>query len=125
LLFICKYSTEVIKLYVHRSAYIGALSKHQVLLTNLPITDNSSASDNNDLMFYLSVYGGLAGANSFFTLIRAFLFAYAGIEAAVFLHSQLLVAILKVKCWSLYFANSVKFLTEICFICSSLFDVFL
>ena len=47
-------------------------------------------------MFYLYVYGGLAGANALLSLIRAFLFAYGGIEAAVVLHSRLLAAILKV-----------------------------
>jgi len=57
---------------------------------------SNSASVDDDLTFYLSVYGGLAGANSLLTLIRAFLFAYGGIEAAVVLHSRLLSAILKV-----------------------------
>ena len=80
---------------VCRAAYIGGLSKHHVLLTSpTSITTNGTADD--DLLFYLSVYGGLAGANSFLTLIRAFLFAYGGIEAAVVLHSRLLAAILTV-----------------------------
>lgn len=97
---------------MHRSAYIGAaLSKHRVLLTDLSSVDNSSSSDGDDLMFYLSVYGGLAGANSFFTLIRAFLFAYGGIEAAVFLHEQLLIAILKVRIGRLCLTCTVKLLT--------------
>ncbi|CAL1534987.1 unnamed protein product [Lymnaea stagnalis] len=47
------------------------------------------------LMFYLGVYGGLAGANSFFTLLRSFLFAYGGLCAAQVIHKRLLMAILK------------------------------
>jgi len=78
-----------------RAAYIGAVSKHHVLLTSSSTINNNETSD-DDITFYLSIYAGLAGANSFLTLIRAFLFAYGGIEAAVVLHSQLLAAILKV-----------------------------
>ncbi|KAJ7321462.1 Multidrug resistance-associated protein 7 [Desmophyllum pertusum] len=44
--------------------------------------------------FYLVVYGGLAVANTIFTLFRAFLFAYGGICAARVLHSRLLKSIL-------------------------------
>jgi len=44
--------------------------------------------------FYLVVYGGLAVANTIFTLFRAFLFAYGGICAAKVLHSRLLKSIL-------------------------------
>ena len=78
------------------AAYIGALTKPRVVLTD-PSAVNNQPSFDDGLMFYLSVYGGLAGANSILTLIRAFLFAYGGIEAAVVLHSHLLAAILKVK----------------------------
>lgn len=80
---------------MYRAAYIGALSKHRLLLTS-PSSINNNATSDNDLMFYLYVYGGLAGANALLSLIRAFLFAYGGIEAAVVLHSRLLAAILKV-----------------------------
>ncbi|GFQ88375.1 multidrug resistance-associated protein 7 [Trichonephila clavata] len=47
------------------------------------------------LTFYLSIYGALAAVNSIFTLFRAFLFAYAGIKAAVTLHNRLLKNIMK------------------------------
>jgi len=115
MLFIHKYNIQIIEtLLVHSAAYIGALSKHRLLLTDLSSIDNNASNDDNDdLMFYLSVYGGLAGANSLLTLIRAFLFAYGGIEAAVILHSQLLAAILKVKSWSLCLTNSVTLLNGI------------
>jgi len=92
-----------------RAAYIGALSKHRVLLTSPSSLNNSTTAD-DDLTFYLSVYGGLAGANSFLTLIRAFLFAYGGIAAAVVLHSRLLAAILKVIYSDLHLYNNVEFL---------------
>ncbi|GFN76447.1 multidrug resistance-associated protein 7-like [Plakobranchus ocellatus] len=56
-------------------------------------TNANSSSDN--LRFYLGIYGGLAGANSLFTLIRAFLFAYGGICAATVVHKRLLSAVIK------------------------------
>jgi len=56
---------------------------------------NLTESEDN-VAYYLAVYGILAGANSFFTLVRAFLFAYGGICAAVRIHKLLLARILKV-----------------------------
>ncbi|KAH3746373.1 hypothetical protein DPMN_180780 [Dreissena polymorpha] len=53
-----------------------------------------TAGDN--VMFYLTIYGCLAGANSVFTLLRAFLFAYGGVCAARTIHTRLLSNILKV-----------------------------
>ena len=61
-------------------------------------TNLTSAEDN--VTFYLTVYGILAGANTFFTLARAFLFAYGGICAAQVLHNDLLSTILKVSYYS-------------------------
>lgn len=46
--------------------------------------------------FYLIVYGSIAGANSLFTILRAFLFAYGTIRAATVIHNQLLQRALKV-----------------------------
>lgn len=54
----------------------------------------TQAEDN--LHFYLTVYGCLAAGNSLFTLMRAFLFAYGGICAARIMHTQILDSILKV-----------------------------
>ena len=45
--------------------------------------------------YYLTVYGSLVGANLLFALIRAFLFAYAGICAATRVHKHLLGSILR------------------------------
>ncbi|XP_064623538.1 ATP-binding cassette sub-family C member 10-like [Lineus longissimus] len=56
-------------------------------------TNITSADDN--IKFYLTVYGCLAAGNSLFTLLRAFLFAYGGICAAKIVHSDLLKSILQ------------------------------
>ena len=50
-----------------------------------------------DPTFYLAVYGGIAAANTFFTFLRAFLFAYGGLKAATFLHSRLIDIVLRAK----------------------------
>ena len=63
----------------------------------MPQTNVTEAEDN--VRFYLTVYGSLAGANTFFTLIRAFLFAYGGVCAAKVVHKDLLASILKVGDW--------------------------
>ena len=62
------------------------------------MTDVSSSSPpaGSDISFYLTVYGCLAGANSLFTLCRAFLFAFGGICAAQVIHKHLLSSVLKV-----------------------------
>ncbi|NWT31822.1 MRP7 protein, partial [Cardinalis cardinalis] len=48
-----------------------------------------------DVNFYLIVYGSIAGANSLFTIIRAFLFAYGALRAASVIHDRLLQRVLK------------------------------
>lgn len=53
--------------------------------------------------FYLTVYAILAASNSFFTLMRAFLFAYGGITAAKALHKRLLETVLYVSYLASYF----------------------
>lgn len=63
--------------------------------SNTSMQNMTTAGDN--VMFYLTVYGCLAGANSIFTLFRAFLFAYGGICAAQTIHRKLLNNMLKVK----------------------------
>lgn len=52
--------------------------------------------DLTDVNYYLTVYGIFAVVNSVCTLVRAFLFAYGGIQAAVTIHKQLLKMILRV-----------------------------
>ncbi|XP_061173578.1 ATP-binding cassette sub-family C member 10-like [Saccostrea echinata] len=63
--------------------------------TNHSSSNDTGNSTSDDIQFYLTVYGALAGANSLFTLLRAFLFAYGGICAAQFLHKRLLSVMLK------------------------------
>lgn len=50
----------------------------------------------NDVMFYLSIYAGFALLNSIFTLIRAFMFAYGGVQGAISIHKSLLNVVIKV-----------------------------
>ncbi|KAM6128193.1 ATP-binding cassette sub-family C member 10 isoform 2-T2 [Pterocles gutturalis] len=68
----------------------GLVSPIQALDTS-PMPSNGSL----DVNFYLTVYGSIAGANSLFTVLRAFLFAYGTIHAAVVIHNRLLQRVLK------------------------------
>ncbi|XP_076649544.1 ATP-binding cassette sub-family C member 10 isoform X2 [Halictus rubicundus] len=47
--------------------------------------------------YYLTVYAILAALNSLFTLMRAFMFAYGGIQAAISIHKQLLKIVVRAK----------------------------
>jgi ATP-binding cassette subfamily C (CFTR/MRP) protein 10 len=51
-------------------------------------------ADRSNTRYYLTVFICLAGANTIFTLFRAFLFAYGGVVAARNLHSSLLTRVL-------------------------------
>lgn len=51
----------------------------------------------HDTKYYLIVYSLLAIFNSIFTLIRAFIFAYGGLQAAITIHKQLLKIIMRVN----------------------------
>ncbi|KFQ26676.1 Multidrug resistance-associated protein 7 [Mesitornis unicolor] len=68
----------------------GLVSPIQSLDTT-PIPSNDSL----DVNFYLMIYGTIAGANSLFTILRAFLFAYGTIRAATVIHNRLLQRALK------------------------------
>lgn len=66
--------------------------------------DNSTANtasltgpDDGIFGFYLEVYASIAVLNSLITLLRAFLFAYAGIKAAKGLHNLLLERVFSVS----------------------------
>ncbi|NWR73859.1 MRP7 protein, partial [Centropus unirufus] len=69
---------------------VGLVSPVQALDTS-PVPSNGSL----DVNFYLIVYGSIAGANSLFTILRAFLFAYGTIRAATVIHSRLLQRAIK------------------------------
>ncbi|XP_026752373.2 uncharacterized protein LOC113512651 [Galleria mellonella] len=55
--------------------------------------NDTTVNDN----YYLEIYFALAGLNLIFTIMRAFLFAYGGVEAATRIHKMLLKVIVKAK----------------------------
>ncbi|CAF3572283.1 unnamed protein product [Rotaria sordida] len=65
------------------------------ILDARPIFGFSTQLADKEFKSFFIIYVGLAIANSFFTLIRAFTFAYGGIEAARKLHKSLLDSLLK------------------------------
>ncbi|XP_077379727.1 ATP-binding cassette sub-family C member 10 isoform X2 [Festucalex cinctus] len=56
---------------------------------------SAAADGSDDVRFYLGVYGAIAGANSLFTALRAFLFAYGALCAAAAIHDRLLDRVIK------------------------------
>ncbi|NXC45297.1 MRP7 protein, partial [Penelope pileata] len=85
---VCSASLPSTKLLLFSVA--GLVSPIQALDT-APVPSNGS----RDVNFYLTVYGGIAGANSLFTIFRAFLFAYGTIRAATVVHNRLLQRVIK------------------------------
>ncbi|CAF1369283.1 unnamed protein product [Adineta steineri] len=65
------------------------------ILDARPIYGFSTQTNDNDFKRFFTIYVGLAIANSLFTLVRAFTFAYGGIEGARKLHKSLFNSILK------------------------------
>ncbi|KAH8409549.1 hypothetical protein KR222_008401, partial [Zaprionus bogoriensis] len=61
--------------------------QHQLLRAHLASNGSDAAHTTG---FYLGIFAAIALTNSMVTLARAFLFAYAGIKAAIFMHEQLL-----------------------------------
>ncbi|EDQ90852.1 uncharacterized protein MONBRDRAFT_36370 [Monosiga brevicollis MX1] len=61
---------------------------------SLPGQAANASTAATDMTFYLGIYGGISGANTLFTLWRAFAFAYAGVVAARVLHSRMLRRVL-------------------------------
>lgn len=57
----------------------------------------TTQTDSDVVDFYLPVYGGIAGANSLFSLARAFLFAYGGICAARNVHEKLIGVVMEAR----------------------------
>ncbi len=71
-----------------------------VWLANWVSSDEKNAtSANSTVNYYLTVYGSIAVANSVFSFIRAFLFAYGGVCAARAIHQRLLRVILRAKAY--------------------------
>ncbi|VDN99848.1 unnamed protein product [Rodentolepis nana] len=77
--------------------YIGAKSYPLIGALN-QIADNGFYVDapiSNVTKFYLSIYGGIIGANLFFTIFRSILFAFAGLRAAAVMHENMLDSVLQ------------------------------
>lgn len=79
----------------------GALSSPHLLLFSgivspLPVIQSFPPSNlSAEVKFYLTVYGSIAAANTVFTALRAFLYAYGTICAAQIIHNRLLNRVLK------------------------------
>lgn len=58
---------------------------------------NTTETVDADTYYYLGIYTGLAIGNSALTLVRSFMFAYAGLKAAIFIHKKLLGKVLYVS----------------------------
>ncbi|XP_033125832.1 multidrug resistance-associated protein 7-like [Anneissia japonica] len=67
----------------------------QYTYSNSSITPKNLTTATDNLRFYLGIYGGLAVANSVFTLLRAFLFAYGGLCATKLIHDDVFNRILQ------------------------------
>lgn len=61
------------------------------------VTTTTSQNHQNAFSMYLEIYAGIAIVNSITTLVRAFLFAYAGIKAAKQIHLHLLSRVFSAK----------------------------
>ena len=57
--------------------------------------DNDTNGVDNDTFYYLKVYGILSGVNTCLTLVRAYIFAYAGLHASKIIHSEVLCSLLR------------------------------
>ncbi|KAM6461779.1 ATP-binding cassette sub-family C member 10 isoform 2-T3 [Liasis olivaceus] len=60
-----------------------------------PVLSSISSNSTLNVNFYLTVYGCIAGVNSVFTILRAFLFACGTIHAATVIHNRLLRRVMK------------------------------
>ncbi|XP_061703905.1 ATP-binding cassette sub-family C member 10 [Cydia pomonella] len=75
--------------------FISHLDRNVTPTIRLDAPANVTPSSDDD--FYLEVYFGLAGLNLLFTVMRAFLFAYGGVQAATRIHKILLRVVTKAK----------------------------
>ncbi|XP_068451746.1 ATP-binding cassette sub-family C member 10 [Clinocottus analis] len=78
----------------------GAFSAPQLLLFSsggltCALSSLQTFPSGSGVAFYLTVYGSLAAANTVFTALRAFLFAYGAVCAATAVHDRLLERVLK------------------------------
>ncbi|ETE68516.1 Multidrug resistance-associated protein 7, partial [Ophiophagus hannah] len=76
------------------SILLSLLLMQGKLITS-PVLSSISSNSTLDVNFYLTVYGCIAGVNSVFTILRAFLFACGTIHAATVIHNRLLRRVMK------------------------------
>lgn len=67
------------------------------LLNSSISNDANNGANPAGIDFYLAIYAGIAVVNSMITLFRAFIFAYAGIRAAKYIHTNLLQKVFYVR----------------------------
>lgn len=65
--------------------------------SNTKLMEYLTNGENTNVKYYLTIYAALAILNSFFTLVRAFLFAYGGLKAAIYIQKQLLKVVVMVS----------------------------
>ncbi|XP_051169843.1 ATP-binding cassette sub-family C member 10 [Leptopilina boulardi] len=65
--------------------------------SNTKLIEYLTNGENTNVKYYLTIYAALAILNSFFTLVRAFLFAYGGLKAAIYIQKQLLKVVVMAK----------------------------
>lgn len=68
----------------------GTLDHLVVASSHATDNSNSTVVPPHSTGYYLGIFASLALTNSVLTMARAFLFAYAGIKAAKFIHDRLL-----------------------------------
>ncbi|XP_077341580.1 ATP-binding cassette sub-family C member 10 isoform X2 [Lithobates pipiens] len=71
------------------------LFSSRTLVSPVRWAESAGQNSSGNLTFYLSVYGGIAAANSIFTALRALLFALGTVHAATAIHRRLLQRVLR------------------------------
>lgn len=71
------------------------LFSSRTLVSPVRWAESAGQNSSGNLTFYLSVYGGIAAANSIFTALRALLFALGTVHAATTIHRRLLQRVLR------------------------------
>lgn len=83
------------------------------------VSSNTTQKTTDSTEFYLKIYTSIAVINSAITLARAFLFAYAGIKAAKFIHNKLLTCVFYVskngRFLAIFYGNLCSILDKISF----------
>lgn len=92
------YRTETSTESVHQTLFKAFPSVHPSRSPpSSSVQTSPSNSTSSDIRFYLTVYSCIAVANTVFTALRAFLFAYGTICAAKTIHDRLLKRVLTVR----------------------------